>query len=277
MAATMGQRAAFLASKGFAVFPVFTIEDGRCSCGAAGCSSPGKHPIGSLVPRGVSEATHDAQMIREWWAVYPDANIGVATGDVSGIVVIDIDVDKGGDQSMISLEHRHGGLPETWMAWTGSGGCHFYFRMPGLDVRNSAGAIGPGIDVRGNGGYVVAPPSLHISGDKYTWDADLHPRRIALGELPEWLATRLVSKAERRGADPLPTVIKDGQRNVSLASLAGSMRRRGADEVEIYAALNAMNKRRCNPPLPDGEVRQIAHSIQRYSPSSRIRFDRSAS
>lgn len=270
----MGQRAAFLASKGFAVFPIFTIDGGRCSCGFAGCSSPGKHPIGELAPQGVLNATTDSQWIKEWWSLYPDANIGIATGDASHIVVIDIDPDKGGEDAWVALEDRHDEIPPTWTALTGGGGFHFYFRMPAMDVRNSAGAVGPGIDVRGNGGYVIAPPSTHISGAPYRWHPDLHPKLVPLGDLPDWLLARLVSKAERLGASPLPAVIQDGQRNVLLTSLAGSMRNRGASEAAIYAALKVENGTRCNPPLPDGEVRRIAHSVQRYVPAGRIQFNR---
>lgn len=272
--ATMGQHAIFLASKGFAVFPLYTIEDGRCSCGLAGCPSPGKHPVGTLVPQGVSNATTDAGTIREWWALYPDANIGLATGDASGVVVIDIDPGHGGEASFEALEARHGPAPDTWSVATGGGGLHFYFAMPPLDVRNSAGSIGPGIDVRGNGGYVVAPPSLHASGEAYRWVPELHPRRVPLAELPEWMLARIVSKAERRVAEALPATIRDGQRNVWLTSAAGTMRRRGFSEAAIFAALSVENRTRCNPPLPDGEVRRIAQSIQRYPPAPTVTIGR---
>lgn len=270
-AATMGQRAAFLAGKGFAVFPIFTVEQGRCSCGKE-CGSPGKHPIGSLVPRGCLEATTDPQLIKEWWAVYPDANIGIATGDPSGVMVLDVDIDSGGDTTLDTLEQRFGQLPDTWAAWTGSGGAHFYFRMPGIDVRNSAGAVGPGIDVRGNGGYVVAPPSLHVKG-RYAWNEGLHPKDTPLADPPDWLIERIGPRTPQTASTaPIPSAIPEGMRNHWLASAAGTMRRRGFCEDAIAAALSIENAKRCKPPLSDREVRQIARSIERYPPERTLRF-----
>jgi len=165
MGTVIAERAIFYANKGLGVFPLFTIEEKGCSCGRLiwrgdgrpegphrYCPSPGKHPVGNLVPQGVLNASTDIQLIREWWALYPDANIGIATGDLSQIVVIDIDIDHGGEQTLNNLENRNGELPPTWAVETGGGGVHLYFRMPDFDVRNSAGTIWPGIDVRAQRG-----------------------------------------------------------------------------------------------------------------------------
>jgi putative DNA primase/helicase len=273
---SMGQRAAFLADKGFAVFPIYTVDtvDGvlRCSCGKQ-CGSPGKHPIGPLVPRGCLEATTDKQLIKEWWATYPDANIGIATGDASGVFVLDIDIDTGGDETLTTLEERFDRLPDTVAVWTGSGGMHFYFRMPGVEVKNSAGAVGPGIDVRGTGGYVVAPTSKHIGGGTYTWNEALHPRDTPIADAPEWLIERIAPKASGAASTaPIPTKIPEGMRNHWLASAAGTMRRRGFCEDAIAAALVIENTRRCAPPLTENEVRKIARSIERYTPERTLRF-----
>src|SRR5690606_7034194 len=118
--------ARWYAKRGIPVFPCHTIEDGHCSCGKP-CHSPGKHPIGSIAPHGVLDATPDTATIDQWWAMYPDANIGIATGRVSGIVVIDIDPDKGGEDSWANLEGRFGAVDNTWIIETGSGGYHLYF------------------------------------------------------------------------------------------------------------------------------------------------------
>lgn len=267
----MVDRALFYARRGFAVFPLFTVEDGACSCGKRGCGSPGKHPIGSLVPRGVLEATTDEATIGQWWAVYPDANIGIGTGDVSRIVVLDVDAGHGGADTLDNLVRIHGELPETWSVQTGGGGLHAWFRMPLLDVRNSAGAIGPGIDVRGNGGYVVAPPSLHASGRKYRWDDVLHPTKVELAEVPDWLVRRMVPIGFLRSVSaPLPKQIAEGTRNTWMASVAGSMRRKGFCEEAILAAIRVENQRRCTPPLKDRELCLIARSIDRYPPASTV-------
>lgn len=268
----MVEIALFLARRGFAVFPVFTIDDGRCSCGAPNCTSPGKHPIGSLVPQGVLEAGTDPIIIRQWWGSYVDANIGVATGDASGVVVLDIDTKAGGETSLANLEQRYEELPDTWAVETGGGGFHFYFRMPNVDVRNSAGAIGSGIDVRGNGGYVVAPPSLHKSGERYRWSEALHPRVIPHpAPMPQWLLDRIAPKAIQRQVTVLPHKIKEGERNNWMTSVAGAMRRNGFCADAIYAAISVENKRRCQPPMEDVEVRRIANSIERYPPETVLR------
>lgn len=264
--------AIFLGSKGFAVFPLFTIEDGRCSCGDAKCSSPGKHPIGSLVPQGLRNADTDKQLIREWWATYPDANIGIATGDASNVVVLDIDTKSDGETTLSTLEEKFGRLPDTWAVETGGGGFHFYFRMPAVDIRNSAGSVGPGIDVRGNGGYVVAPPSLHLSGNAYRWTEALHPSKVARADVPSWLLQRMAPRSSgSTRLTVLPTKIKEGERNNWMTSVAGSMRRKGFCADAIYAAISIENKRRCVPPMDDQEVRRIANSIERYAPETVLR------
>lgn len=271
----MIEQARALAARCLAVFPIFTIEDSQCSCGDADCASPGKHPIGSLVPQGHQNASSDPQAIREWWAVYPDANIGIATGDASGIVVVDIDPDDGGERTLHNLEQRFGQLPETWCALTGGDGYHFLFKMPRLDIRNSAGTIGPGIDIRGNGGYIVAPPSLHESGKRYEWSPILHPDRVELVDVPSWLLERMVTRrpdpASSDRPKTLPATIPKGERNSWMASIAGTMRRKGFCAEAIYAAIAIENERRCDPPMDDREVRKIADSIERYAPETVLR------
>lgn len=260
--------AIFLGSQGFAVFPCYTIDNGVCSCGNGACESPGKHPIGSLVPQGLRNADTDAGIIREWWATYPDANIGVATGDVSGVVVLDIDLKADGEATLRNLESRFEQLPATWAVETGGGGFHFWFRMPSADVRNSAGTIGPGIDVRANGGYVIAPPSLHVSGQAYHWAEAMHPKETPLADVPAWLLGRMAPRGAMKQSAVLPTKIKEGERNVWLASAAGTMRRRGFCADAIYAAITIENKRRCDPPMEDREIHRIATSIERYPPET---------
>ncbi len=155
------------ASLGWLVFPCWGIvsdESGRgCACplGAA-CQSPGKHPI---TKKGFKEATTNRELILRWWTSHPNANVAVATGSESGLVVIDLDV-KNGVDGVDSLKAL-GPVPQTLTVRTGSGGLHLYYKHPGGTVSNSARKLGPGIDVRGDGGYVIAPPSVHISGGVY--------------------------------------------------------------------------------------------------------------
>jgi hypothetical protein len=270
VSADLAAAAACYARHGWAVFPCFTVEPGtegpRCSCGNAACASPGKHPIGSLVPHGVSDAQADERAALEWWSSYHDANIGIATGDASGILVVD--VDPVGLATVADLERRYDQLPATWAAETGSGGIHLYYRMPDSDVRNSAGAVGLGVDIRANGGYVVAPPSRHLSGRRYGWSPAWHPRRVDLAGVPDWLLGLIAGGGRLRArpgpGDPIP----EGARNAWLAALGGAMRRVGGSEAAIVAALTIENRSRCRPPLADDEVERVARSVGRYEPEA---------
>jgi hypothetical protein len=164
---SMLEAALAYAKRGWPVFPCHSIVNGKCTCGKPDCSSPGKHP---RTKNGFKDATTDEATIREWWRKWPNANIGIATGSESGLFVLDIDPEHGGEQSLQQLKDKYGPLPETARVRTGSGGWHYYFRYPaGLRLPNSSSKLGPGIDTRGDGGYVIAPPSLHVSGRRYEW------------------------------------------------------------------------------------------------------------
>ena len=153
------------ASRGLHVFPLHSMRDGRCTCGQDCGKNAAKHP---RVKRGFKAATTDVSQIKKWWRKWPDANIGIATGAVSGIVVIDIDGDNG-LATLQALVNQHGPLPRTAMVKTARG-WHLYFILP------AGGTIpcstGNGLDVRGDGGYVVAPPSVHATGHVYQWCGD---------------------------------------------------------------------------------------------------------
>jgi putative DNA primase/helicase len=176
-------------------------------------------------------------------------------------------VDTHGADTLFNLERIHGDLPATWVAQTGSGGYHYWFRMPNADVRNSASSIGPGIDVRANGGYVVAPPSLHKSGYRYKWTESWHPDLNPIADVPDWLLKKMAPAQMLRSSNPLPKIITEGMRNTWMASAAGAMRRKGFGESAIAAALRAENRERCKPPLDDREIERIARSIERYAPA----------
>ncbi len=257
------------AARGWLVVPLHNPKQGKCSCRKQGCNSPGKHP---RTEHGLKDGSKDAARIESWWQRWPDANLGILTGKASGLVVLDVDGEDG-KASLQALTAANGPLPKTLRVMTGRAGkdgkrkgCHYYFRAPvGAAIRNSAGILGKGLDVRGEGGYVVAPPSLHPSGLLYEWLAPEQP----LADLPAWLHTKLAE------ANPAPQasqaqgeVIVEGGRNAALASLAGTMRRRGMSAEAIEAALMRENAARCNPPLPDGEVREIARSVARYAPAA---------
>jgi hypothetical protein len=235
-------------------------EAGVCNCGDRECSSVGKHP---LITDWLRQATIETKTIRKWWAQWPNANIGVVTGKVSRIVVLDIDNRHQGAASLQALEKQNGPLPEGPQVITG-GGCHRYFAHPGFLVRNKVNLL-PGVDVRGDGGYVVAPASLHKSGRTYLFK--FGTKDLPLPNLPDWLLNRPVAPTPSRIEPEL--IILEGTRNATLTSLAGAMRYRGATQQAIEAALLEDNARRCNPPLSEKEVITIAGSISRYSPGDK--------
>lgn len=171
------------AYRGWRVFPLHGFVNGSCTCGRSACSSPGKHP---LVRRGLYEATTDARVIKEWWRRWRSANVGVATGAVSGIAVIDVDLPA----ALASLDHLvEMELPVTLTGLTGGGGLHLVYGCDDEGLGNSAGRLPGcdgdlrGIDLRANGGYVVAPPSTHASGHAYKW-LDIGTE---IAPAPEWL------------------------------------------------------------------------------------------
>ena len=155
-----------LARHGWQVLPCHSPTTSGCSCRQPDCASPGKHP---RTRRGLHDASNDLTVVRSWWRRWPLANLGIRTGATSGLVVVDIDPEHGGLDTIRRLNTEIP-LPRGLRVRTGSGGWHLYFAHPEGEIRNSAGtALGTGVDVRGDGGYVVAPPSRHMRGGEYRW------------------------------------------------------------------------------------------------------------
>lgn len=175
----VGTEALRLAGAGCLVLPCHGIGVRGCTCGRK-CASPGKHP---RLPDGLHGASSDRDTVIAWWSRWPTANIGVRTGLVGaiGLFVLDVDGVKG-EETLKELQRKHGPLPDTRWARTGSGGWHAYFRHPVVELANTARKLGPGLDTRACGGYVVAPPSRHVSGGIYAW----HNGSQA-AEVPAWL------------------------------------------------------------------------------------------
>lgn len=185
------------AELGFAVFPLHWITaDRRCSCEDADCRSPGKHP---LPIKGVKEASRDPLVIEAWWQRWPEANIGMAMGPASGVFAVDVDPRNGGDLALEELQAKHGRLPDTINAMTGGGGQHLLFRFdPG---RALPGKLGKGIDIKGDGGYIVVEPSVHASGVAYAWEAEGDPIYGAISApAPAWLFANGVAPGATGGA-----------------------------------------------------------------------------
>jgi Bifunctional DNA primase/polymerase, N-terminal/AAA domain/Primase C terminal 1 (PriCT-1) len=210
----------------------------------------------------------DTGTVQKWWHNNPNANIGILTGPKSGVFVLDVDTKDHGEITFDSLTMEHGRFPETWQQVTGTGGFHLFFRYPNFPVHNVR-SLFPGIDIRGEGGQVVAPPSVHPdTGKTYEWDGIQDIEKQPIAEAPMWLLEILQARNQSKGkpAAQVPAKIPAGVRHPTLLSIAGMLRRLGLDQDEIYPTLRAVNDRRCDPPKDDREVRGIAESIIRYRP-----------
>jgi len=238
------------------------------------CVPRDKNP---LTEHGLLDATNDPDQVWWWWERWPDANIGMATG--YGRIVLDVDGTIG-RESLAALEAQYGALVETLMAKSGrpDGGVHFHFAYAGNDIRNSAGRIGKGLDVRGFGGYIILPPSVHETGNRYRWINDIDP-----APLPEWLRMLMLPpKSAPRPAiaagGPCADLLRRGRVYLAMAEGAGEGTRNGAcfrlaghlgalvgehretlGEDQVFDLLIDFN-RRCTPPLGEVELRKAVHS-----------------
>ncbi len=226
-----------------------------------------------LTPHGFKEASCDPARIGAWWDAHPQALIGLPTGLVNKVFVLDIDNDaitgKDGDASLAALIRAHGPLPETVEALTPRGGRHLYFVHPGptWEVPNSASKLGPHIDVRGDGGYVIVAPSVLPDGRFYAWEGSSDPTDgMRAAPAPDWLLALVARPKEQHGpVDGLSprasNRIPAGRRNEELFRLGRSLRARDLSDTGVLAALRVENQLRCAPPLAEEELQKIAVSV----------------
>lgn len=153
-------------TQGLTPIPLHGLVSGACTCPAGDqCTSAGKHP--RVKRQDAIDAT--GQDWARWFKSWPDMNIGILTGSDTEVMVLDIDPRHGGDDSLEKLEATHGNLPATLTANTGGGGTHYLFQIPqGMTIKNSAGDIAPGLDIRGDGGLIVVAPST--TQGAYSWN-----------------------------------------------------------------------------------------------------------
>ena len=243
----MLRNALAFAKKGLRIFP---------------CLERDKRPA---TPHGVNDATTDPDTIHRWWQQNPHFNIGIATGTPSNIFVLDVDgIDA--ESELRKLEAQHGTLPATVEVITGRGR-HVWFGMPAAPIRNSAGKVGTGLDVRATGGYVLAPPSIHPSGRRYAWSVDC---ANAIADAPRWLLERITeSTGAGTGISTTPPSewrdlvkgLSEGTRDCSLTKLTGHLLRRQVDPFVTLELIRVFNATRCTPPLPDKDIERIVNSV----------------
>ncbi|HEX8354173.1 MAG TPA: bifunctional DNA primase/polymerase [Pyrinomonadaceae bacterium] len=271
-----------MAEQGLAVFPVYGCTDGVCHCRKGSeCRSAGKHPIPALTPRGVKNATTDTAKIRRWFAKEPHANLAWAMGGSLRLIGVDVDPRSGGDASLCDLVEAHGDAwLETFTVRTGSLGTHFIFRLP-EGVEPHRAKLAPGIDLKAEGGYLVAPPSVHASGRRYEVE-----KNIYIAEAPVWLVeelTRAEGEPARvpvdfqayrdRKASGSGPVIVEGERNERLFRVGCALWGKGevSSRGDLLAELMRVNSERVSPPLESNEVYKIVDSIAgRYPPGMPI-------
>jgi hypothetical protein len=244
----LARAALALARRGLAVFP---------------CCPRGKRPA---TTNGVKDATTDPDTIQRWWGREPQLNVAVATGDVSAIFVLDVDgVDA--EAELRKLEQKYGELPSTVETITARGR-HVFFKMPRTAVGNSASRVALGIDVRGDGGYVLVPPSMHPIGRQYTWSVDSASKFAAA---PEWLIANISTPnngVEKCATPPSEWLkifkgINEGQRDNELTRLCGYFLRRYIDPIVTLELLHLVNAACCRPSLPRKDIERIVASIVR--------------
>jgi len=286
--ASGGEAAARYVELGWPVVPVAGMVGDHCGCRArAGCEHPAKHP---LTPGGITAATTDPAQVAEWWGHWPWAGVGLITGSRSGLVAMDVDAGHGGRESLAQLRAEGLELPRTLHAATGGGGWHLFYAHPGpgTHIGNAIGRLGThelaGIDLRADGGYVVAAPSGHRSGGRYAW----RDTADALAAMPALLAER----AEVGSGTPLPRPIKanrlaaygavalegecrrvatapqgDGNRALNLAALSlGTLVPAVLSEDAVVEALSAAvvraNQTRDEPMGPREAMRTIRSGLE---------------
>ena len=230
------------------------------------CNPETKAPLTS---RGFKDASIEESKIQSWWSVNPNAMIGMPTGAITGRLVVDIDPAHGGDESLMKVMEKNGAthVGTSHVTKTGGGGRHIHFRQDGRFTIGKGGDALPGIDHRGDGGYIIVAPSLHPSGNRYEGEV---PDAQDLSPIPEWLASALLEavKAEKKSVEE-DGPIAEGARNDTLFRKASRMRAFGMEQDEILISLTLINEQRCIPPLSESEVQTIVSSVtSRYEPGT---------
>lgn len=252
---TLGEWAVWYAEHGFGVFPV---------------QAQGKRPA---TQHGLNDWTDDASYVRDYWIKHPKANIGIACGSPSnGLLVIDLDTGdaKDGMHTLAEWQAAHGELPETAESITGGGGRHLLYRTDRTNIHPSTNSE-LGVDIRCDGSYIVAPPSVHPSGELYEWWASPEDVGIATADGRVY---DFVDHVQRNGGQDetkkdngrfrLPDEIKKGERDNTLFKYAAHLRSIGRSDEEIMAAVAGVNSMRCNPPMDSKDVERIVKSACRY-------------
>ena len=215
------------------------------------CKPRGKEP---LTEHGCKDTTRDLATIRAWWERWPYANVGASRPEHRGLSCSTWTLGTAAIETLATLEQEHGKLPETPTVLTGGGGLHYYFKNPGSVVPTTAGRVGRGIDVRGDGGYVIAPKSIHASGNRYLWEVLSRIDEVPLAEIPPWLLKLMTarigpdnetSRDDRLDLARLAAGVSEGERDRQLFSIGVLF-----TPARIYARASSARRAGCGCPLP---------------------------
>jgi hypothetical protein len=265
--------------------------DGKlwCSCGKYDCPDKGKHPqwMADSLEHGKNSATTDPAIIKKWWRKWPDANIGIRPGeDWFGL---DLDARGGGVTTLQLHCEQHGELPLTpqVLSGSGSGSAHYWFKRPpgahfsssqGKRKDDEPGPLGFGLDIKTDAGYLVAPPSLHISGNRYQWEITAHLEDTPLAEAPAWMIELLTAPVPGSNGNftvPDPTNMTAGTgRNPALYALGRALKAKELPRAAIEETLRAYN-RRFKEPYSDSAVAKLIEHILTQPDRSEFAADRS--
>lgn len=249
------------ANRGWKLIPIWPVlQTGRCGCKSYNCPAVGKHP---MIERWQDNSSSDPKQIEEWWNQRPDANVAIMTGEGSGIWSLDVD-GMLGRRTMATLTKANP-LPYTFNWKTGGGGMQVLFKWPeDMTISNRVSVL-DGVDVRGRNGYVLAPPSNHISGKHYKLQC---PVNLPVVDAPDWLLST-VTQRQDNGIVLAPgkgMLLINGARNNALFSMGAKLRREfpGIGVEAVQAFLDVVNRLHCMEPLTQGEVDSIVKNLFRY-------------
>jgi hypothetical protein len=249
----LGEAAVKLGARGLRVFP---------------CKHQGKEPA---IKDNLRLAAVDPAIIGKMWGELGQWNIGLTTGARSGVWVLDVDADKGGRETLNGLEAEHGKLPVTVEVVTANG-WHLYFRWPdGVEIRNAQHRDDlPGLDWRGEGGYVLAPPSVHPSGDVYAWALN---GAADFARAPTWLLELVTARRQGGSGNgqsaPLPQewaafmerTHEGSHRASAIAKVFGLLVRKDVPSVVALEFARMFDREKNREPLGDADVERICNDI----------------
>lgn len=230
-----------------------------------------------ITQHGFKDATNDIEQIKSWWTKYPNAGIGLPTGEINDVLVIDVDPRNGGGISFDRLIDEFEPLPPTVECLTGGGGNHYYLKY---DERINKSTLKgyPGIDIQSDGKYVILPPSTHPNGKQYYWEESSKPVSTELGEPPLWFVGLFEhTQKVKRKHKPKPVSeylrilegVSQGERNNALMSLIGHLLARNIDYREAFEIVHIWNESRVDPPLEKDIVTRAFNNILRREAEKR--------